>query len=139
MTDRQVLIDQLIEHDEGCRLKPYPDTRGKLTIGWGHNLTDDGITAAQALRLLNDDIDAVILDLSNFPWFVALDPVRQCAVIDARFNLGHGGFSLFTKFIHAMAVSDYPTAADELRNSQAAKQAPSRYAALALMIETGTE
>src|SRR5580765_6037026 len=99
------LEDQLIR-DEGLRLKPYTDTVGKTTIGVGRNLTDVGISKDEALLLLNNDLDAAIADLSRFPWFVALDAVRQRAVVDLRFNLGMGGFLLFQRFIHDMATGN---------------------------------
>ena len=45
MTLRGIAI--LKEH-EGRRLKPYTDTVGKLTIGYGRNLTDVGISDEEA-------------------------------------------------------------------------------------------
>ena len=33
-----------LKQDEGWRLKPYRCTAGKLTIGYGRNIEDKGIT-----------------------------------------------------------------------------------------------
>ena len=41
------LKEQLIR-DEGTRLKPYTDTTGHLTIGFGRNLSQVGISLAEA-------------------------------------------------------------------------------------------
>jgi len=32
--------EELIQHYESCRLKPYLDSKGIVTIGWGHPLHD---------------------------------------------------------------------------------------------------
>ena len=41
---------------EGCKLKPYLDTVGKTTIGYGRNLDDVGITQAEAKAMLETDL-----------------------------------------------------------------------------------
>lgn len=131
------LTDQLIAH-EGLRLKPYVDTVGKVTLGVGRNLTDKGITATEALYLLGNDLDEVVADLATFPWWLKLDAVRQRAMIDCRFNLGHDGFRGFKRMVAAMARKDYPLAAKHLLDSKAAREdAPARYQALAAMLITG--
>ncbi len=49
-----------LTHDEGVRLKPYPDSRGKLTIGTGRNLKNTltlihpGQYGAAAREMLRD-------------------------------------------------------------------------------------
>lgn len=53
----------LIRHD-GLRLKPYRDTRNKLTIGVGRNLDDVGITREEALMLPNNEIAMESLPVS---------------------------------------------------------------------------
>ncbi|MCP4280350.1 MAG: lysozyme, partial [Alteromonas sp.] len=35
-------VAQLIAQHEGLRLKPYKCTAGKITIGYGRNLDDNG-------------------------------------------------------------------------------------------------
>ena len=46
------LTDRVKMH-EGLRLKPYRCTSGKLTIGYGRNIEDNGITEAEASFLLS--------------------------------------------------------------------------------------
>lgn len=59
--------------EEGLRLFPYRDPKGILTIGYGHNLTANGITCEQALFFIQNDI-GIISDTSKLgaprlkPW-----------------------------------------------------------------------
>lgn len=139
MTDREALVAQLIDH-EGLRLKIYKDTLGIETIGVGRNLRTGGITREEALYLLGNDLDDCILDLALFPWFPPLDAVRQRAVIDLRFALGHDGFRFFREFIAAMARKNYPRASLEIQTSKWAFQVQqARVLRLRAMIETGTD
>ena len=46
------LVNQLMRQ-EGLRLKPYKCTGDKLTIGYGRNLEDRGITESEAMAMLN--------------------------------------------------------------------------------------
>ena len=48
----QDLIEDL-KRDEGFRSHPYRDTVGKLTIGYGRNLDDVGISEREAEQLLH--------------------------------------------------------------------------------------
>lgn len=137
--DRSALLDQLIRH-EGLRLTLYTDTRGVPTIGVGRNLRDVGISKAEALDLLSHDVDAAITDLAqSYPWFSDLDPVRQMALVDLRFNVGRAGLRGFVRFLAAMAAENYPAAAVELRLSRWALQVTTRADDLATMIANGTE
>ncbi len=114
--DRATLVDQIIAH-EGVRRFPYLDTRGKTSIGVGRNLTDVGISHAEALVLLNDDLDVAITDLAGFGWFRTLDAVRQTALVDLRFNVGGAGFRSFSRMIAALTIGDYAEAARQLQTS----------------------
>ena len=130
------LAKQLMEH-EGIRLKPYRDTVGKLTIGVGRNLDDVGISMAEAMLLLQNDIQTVRLILSGFEWYPKLDKVRQDVVTDMCFNLGPSGFALFTKMLDALKAGDYDTAAAEMLRSKWAGQVKGRAVRLAKMMRTG--
>lgn len=136
--DLAALRDQLIRH-EGLRLRVYTDTAGKATIGVGRNLVDKGITTTEALTLLDHDINECLTDLRSFGWFAALDPVRQRAIVDLRFNLGPSRLRGFTKFLAAMEQGDYLTAKEELRDSAWATQVGTRATRLMQMIKTGVD
>lgn len=136
---RQALREQLIEH-EGVELRPYRDTRGILTIGVGRNLESVGLRREEAMYLLDNDIRACVGDLArSYPWFESLDPVRQRALIDLRFNLGGKGLRAFVKFLDALSTNDVATAAKELTDSKWFTQVGRRGPRLVWMIQTGLE
>lgn len=126
------LKDLIIKH-EGRALKVYADTKGILTIGYGRNLEDVGITEAEALYLLNNDLSRILNDCwHHFPWFGDLTEERQWVVVDMIFNVGLAGFQKFVKFIAAVEKEDWQAAAREIINSQIA---PSRAADLAALMK----
>ena len=53
--DLRIVTEQIIRH-EGFRNKPYKCTANKLTIGYGRNIEDNGITKTEASVLLKNDI-----------------------------------------------------------------------------------
>jgi lysozyme len=132
----QALVDDLVR-DEGIRLKPYLDTVGKATIGVGRNLSDVGISQAEAMVLLEWDIGRAEQDARTFGWFEGLDPVRQRAVLNLLFNLGLSRFVLFRHFIAAMGAKLYDKAGDELQASVWYGQVGDRAKRLVAMIRTG--
>jgi lysozyme len=139
MSDRQRLIDQLIR-DEGLRLKPYMDSVGTVTIGVGRNLSDNGISNREAMDLLEHDVDAAIIDLArNFAWFEPLDPVRQRAVTNMRFQLGPTRFRGFKRMIRALSDGDYPMAASSARQSVWYAQSKQRAVRIVHMLLTGED
>lgn len=130
------IIEQL-RRDEGMRLKPYTDTVGKLTIGCGRNLTDVGISQEEADYLLANDIKRAQDALSSYPWYTALDSIRQAAITNMAFNLGLHGLLGFPHFLSAVAKQDWITAASELANSVWAKQVGDRATRLEQQIVSG--
>ena len=138
MIDRQRLADQLVIH-EGLRLFPYTDTVGKLTIGVGRNLSDVGISRAEAIALLSNDIDKAERAALAPPWYAGLDPVRQNAVVELIFNMGSQNFPDRWKATpEAIARGNYQLAANLLRSSKWYSQVgPTRGERICRMIETG--
>ena len=132
------LKGMLIRH-ERVMLKPYLDSKGKITIGVGRNLDDMGITADEAMHLLENDIARVRLEIGrSLPWFKDLDDVRQDAVIDMVFNLGLTRFMSFKALISAAQKKDWDRVASEMLNSVWASQVKGRAVELAGMMRTGT-
>jgi lysozyme len=137
---REALRKMLIQ-EEGVVLHAYQDHLGYWTIGCGR-LVDKrkggGITYMEALLLLENDIDKVLVGLiANFPWFTNLDPIRQVALCAMTFQLGLAGVKKFTNTLAAMERGDYKAAARGMRNSLWSKQTPARVERLAKMMETG--
>ena len=130
------LRDQLIRH-EGLRLKPYLDTEGILTIGVGRNLDDRGISESEALHLLDNDINEVYAECSQFDWFETLCEVRQDTVANMVFNLGISRFKGFRKTIKAIQGHAFTEAAREMMDSKWARQVGRRARELAFQMRTG--
>lgn len=127
----------LIRH-EGLRLKPYRDTRNKLTIGIGRNLEDAGITREEALMLLDNDIARVRREVERaFPWFSRLNPARKDVVLNMAFNLGLSRFRRFRKTIAAIKARDWEQAAREMLTSLWARQVGRRARELAEIMRRG--
>lgn len=131
------LHEQLIR-DEGLRLKPYRDTVGKLTIGVGRNLDDEGITQAEAEIMEDNDIDTHTSSLRTaLPWVMSLDEVRKAVLINICFNIGIHGLLEFKKTLTLIQESKFGDAAEELINSKWADQVGSRATRLAMQLESG--
>ena len=130
-------IQALIKKHEGLRLKPYTDTVGKLTIGYGRNLSDNGISRYEAELMLVSDIEDVYRDLSCFKWVGDLNSAREAVIVDMVFNLGLTRFKKFKKTIAHISAGDYYLASIEMLNSKWAKQVGRRAITLSHMMKTG--
>lgn len=136
MSFHRTLEDLLIKH-EGERLKPYRCTSGKLTIGVGRNLDDNGISRAESRLLLQNDIADTLGEISQHPWFGSLNPTRQIALVDMHFNLGGPRFRSFKRMIEAIEAGDYDRAAIEMMDSRWADQVGQRAVTLSRMMREG--
>lgn len=124
--------------DEGVRLKPYRDTVGKLTIGCGRNLDDNGISEATAFQMLDEDITTHAHELAAaYPWVTALDPVRYAVLVNMAFNLGLSRLRQFKHTLACIERGDYDAAADAMLKSLWAKQVKNRAVRLAQEMRTG--
>lgn len=114
---------QMLERHEGLRLKPYRCSAGKMTIGYGRNLDDVGISEEEASYLLNNDIKRAEEDLiSVFPYFSGFSKSRQDALLDMMFNLGKTRFLGFKKMIAAIKNDDWKEAKIQAMDSKWATQ-----------------
>lgn len=131
------LLEQL-KRDEGCRLMPYRDSLGFLTIGYGRCLDRVGISQDEADLLLAHDAkvaeDAVAVNLIGLDH---LDEARHAVLVNMTFNLGIGGLLQFRRFLAAVRAGDWPRAANEMRGSRWAEQVGPRAQRLATQMETG--
>lgn len=129
---------ELTKHFEGLRLKPYTCTAGKLTIGFGHNLEDNGITLEIAEVLLRTDLACARMEVcAKFPWLIKLNEPRQYVLVDLTFNIGINRVLTFKKMIAALKEGDYKKAAAELLDSKYARQVGKRAEKLAEILITG--
>ncbi len=132
MTD---LAEQLIMRHEGLRLKPYRCSAGKLSIGYGRNLEDNGISQDEALQLLRHDLAAARETLDELG--LELDPVRQAVLLDMLYNLGAVRFRRFRFMLQAVRAGDFDRAAREMLDSLWSHQVGMRAVELAEMMRSG--
>lgn len=136
---------------EGLRLSPYLDccsrswrectcaVKGKLTIGYGHNLDDKPIPREVAELLFEHDYRDAEADLVRaLPWVPELAPPRGAVLISLVFNLGSVGLLKFRKMLAALRAGDYSLAAFELNDSIRATQVGERGVKEAEQLRTGT-
>lgn len=132
-------LKALVKKHEGLRLKPYRDSVGKLTIGYGRNLEDVGISEAEAEYLLDNDIARAVRDCRGFPWFNDLSDARQNVVASMVFNMGVSKFSQFRRFILAIESEQWEAAANEMLSSKWAGQVGRRAVELSNIMATDAE
>jgi len=98
-----------------------------------------GITEKEAEFLLFNDISLARIAANRaIPGFLDLSPVRQEVLVMMAYNLGEVGLQKFRKLIAAIAISDFETAAYEMRNSLWYGQLKSRAEELARAMEKDT-
>lgn len=140
--NRERLLAEL-KLDEGSgpaqygRLLPYRDSVGKLTLGYGRNLSDKGVSLTEAEALLSNDVDEAVRSCCAYPWFEPLDVVRQAALTNMMFNLGGTKFKQFTDTIKALARKDYEAASMHMLQSRWASQVGARARRLAEQVRSG--
>lgn len=131
------LLKQIKEH-EGLVLKPYKCTANKLTIGYGHNLEDNGLSKTACEFILFEDINEAKKNLYGVftrKFFEFLSNSQKIALIDMMFNLGLSRFLTFKKFIQAVKNKDFIKASAEIINSKAYQQNKRRYQKLSEQIK----
>lgn len=134
----QRIKEQLVRH-ESLRLKPYRCTAGKLTIGYGRNLDDSGISQTEAYVLLENDIQNYEKQLLNeIPEiYDPLDEVRKSVLLNMCFNLGIGGLLGFNNTLAFIAAGDWERAANGMLASNWAKQVGRRAIELSELMRKG--
>jgi len=116
----ETAIEEQIMRHEGFRSKIFIGPEGATLIGYGRNLKDKGLTKAEALMLLKNDIIECKADLYKIfgKLFSEMDGNRRLALIDMRYTLGPGGFRGFKQMIKAIKAEDYAIAAKEMQDSR---------------------
>lgn len=120
-------IIKIVKKHEGFRAKPYKDTVGKLTIGYGHNLDDNGLSENICELILLEDLNVSLTDcMSLYPKFTSFSRDAHAALISMAFNLGRPKLSKFVKMNTAINAGDFTAAADHAMDSKWARQLPNR-------------
>lgn len=120
--NNEKLKESLIQN-EGVKQYVYTCPKGYKTIGVGRNLETKGLSKAEIMYLLENDILDCELFLEDiFKDFHSLSDARQNVLIEMVFNLGNGGFKKFKKLIEAIKEKDFIKASEEMLNSKWHKQ-----------------
>ena len=135
MTDDPFFIQKkMARYFEGVRTHPYDDATGnqlkpnnillgKLTIGFGHNLTDNGLPYSVIETLLETDIKIARDEVAaTLTYWHKMNEARKLVLTDMCFNMGLGTLLGFKRFHAAMAAEDYMEAAKEMFDSLWAEQ-----------------
>jgi len=131
------LMDMIKKH-EGFRSKPYICTAGKMTIGYGRNIEDIGISEQEATFLIKNDINRSIIELEFiFSDFNTFSENRQNALIDMIFNLGSNRFNSFKKMIKAINKNDWNEASIQAENSKWHNQVKNRALTIERLLKHG--
>ena len=104
--------------DEGLRLIAYGDTKGVLTIGYGHTGPDVRlgmtISSIEAEALLAKDVARTETALRKLAWTSQLDPVRFDVLCNIGFNVGVGDLLHWPRTLGHFAAQNWPAAANDL-------------------------
>lgn len=133
-----------LKAEEGFRAKPYADSQGHATIGYGHELvsTDEFsyLTETQADGVLADDMARTAEELAvALPWTAELDEVRLRALLDMAFNLGVAKLCEFHRMLDCLRLRDWNGAAANGQLSMWFTQVGARAHRILRVFQTGVD
>ena len=138
--DIEKLKKQLIRH-EARKLDVYKCSAGKLTVGIGHNLTDNGISGAVCRLMFQEDISRCSRELETiFGHSFSLYPENiQLVLADMIFNLGFVRFNWFKKMIQAVRDRNWSEMSAQMEDSKWFNQVGERAVNLIKMVNDVNE
>lgn len=123
-------LEKMFIYEERFRTKQYLCSKGYPTIGIGHKLLKGDnfviITKEKALELFQKDIAIARKFANKYLWFKELNEPRQAVILSMIFQLGAKGFADFKQTIRFIELGQYNSAANEMLDSEWAKQTPNR-------------
>jgi len=145
-----VNIKKMIEFEEGKRLDAYPDTKGILTVGIGHNLIADSaldilkrhvnlhdkITEAECAALFERDLKNVYASIKRkIPFFDGLEEKYKPVIINMVFQMGINGTLAFKSTLAMMQQNRPAATVSEMLDSKWYQQTPNRVNRLILLVQ----
>ena len=130
-----------VKQDEGLKLKPYKCTAGKLTIGYGRNIEDKGITKQEAEIFLKNDIQECVEDLEEIftqAGFKTLPFNIQKVLINMRYQLGGAGLRGFKNMLRACRDRQWQAMARQMQASKWYQQTTNRAQRLINLVRAET-
>ena len=123
---------------EGIKKTVYQCSMGKMTIGVGRNLEDNGLSNEEIEFMLMNDIDRIEKEVRHvIPNIDEHSETRQIVLMNMAFNMGTVGLLRFKQTLKAFNNKDYPKAAEEMLDSRWARQVGKRAEELSDMMEAG--
>ena len=126
-----------VKTHEGLKLQVYKCPANRLTIGYGRNLDDRGISKEEAEMLLLNDLETSTKEAKKFEFYENLTSNRQDVIVEMIFNLGLTRFKKFKKTIGYINQANHSAAADEMLDSRWAKQVGQRALTLSNKFRAG--
>ena len=124
-------ISDMLRRHEGFRSKPYLDTVGVPTFGYGFTY----ITKAEADEILNGRVAELYRSCSaRWEWFEDLCDIRKLIIMDMAYNLGIEGLANLKHIIAPIEGGRWADASAEMLSSRWATQVGSRARELAGMM-----
>lgn len=124
LSGKDLEVAQLIKQHEGLRMRPYKDTMGYWTVGYGHfigkNLPasmDRDFSMDEINELFNQDYFKHKMSAEQIPNFDKLNSDGQAALIDMTFNMGTNWWKKWPRFTKAMQTGDIEGAINSMKNS----------------------
>ncbi|UYE90948.1 putative lysozyme [Vibrio phage vB_VaS_L1] len=121
---------KVIAFEEGFRAKPYKDSKGYPTIGYGIKLASKDANIDHFECEIPEPVARLWLEyhaakeeakLCKYSWFMHQKPDVQDILISMSYQLGLHGLLGFKKMIAALCVNDMETAAKEALDSKWAR------------------
>ena len=133
------LLLEDLKRDEGCSLYPYFDTADppKTTIGFGRNLSDNGISQEEANTMLKSDMMTIVDEMRIKFMGMDLGEGVERGILNMAFNLGKPRVMIFRKMWAALERRDFDLAAKEALNSKWSRQVGARAQRVAALIRQG--
>ena len=128
------VLEKRIKDHEGFIAKPYLDSLGKATIGYGHLITDEDnfengkeYSQSQLLELFRKDLARAEREADDLTGHIEeLHIVARDCIIEMCFQLGKGGVKKFAKMLLALEERNYKKASLEMLDSRCNQQTPAR-------------
>lgn len=121
------LLRQELERDEGKKKLLYKDTKGKWTIGIGHNIQDRGLSDAAIAFIFEEDMRDHMAELERaLPWVSSLPEPAQRVLANMAFNMGVPTLLTFKNTLGAFQAHSWEKAAEGMEASLWAHQVGAR-------------